>query len=91
MDEISQEKLLESYEKFMRIRESMSKANKRYLLTDKGKQKKIEIQRIYVQSKKDDTEYHLNINRMQRERYKKRVERNKEKLIEALDINQSDI
>ena len=91
MDEISQEKLLESYEKFMRIRESMSKANKRYLLTDKGKQKKIEIQRIYVESKKDDVEYSLNINRMQRERYKKKVERNKEKLIEALDINQSDI
>ena len=91
MDEISQEKLLETYEKFMKIRESMSKANKRYLLTDKGKQKKIEIQRIYVESKKDDTEYRLNINRMQRERYKKRVEINKEKQIEALDINQSDI
>ena len=40
MDEISQEKLLETYEKFMKIRTSMSKANKRYLLTDKGKQKK---------------------------------------------------
>ena len=91
MDEISQEKLLETYGKFMKIRESMSKANKRYLLTDKGKQKKIEIQRIYVESKKDDVEYRLNINKMQRERYKKRVERNKEKLIEALDINQSDI
>ena len=91
MDEISQEKLLETYEKFMKIRESMSKANKRYLLTDKGKQKKIEIQRIYVESKKDDVEYRLNINRMQRERYKKRVEINKEKQIEALDINQSDI
>ena len=91
MDEISQEKLLETYEKFMKIRTSMSKANKRYLLTDKGKQKKIEIQRIYVESKKDDVEYRLNINRMQRERYKKRVEINKEKQIEALDINQSDI
>ena len=91
MDEISQEKLLETYEKFMKIRSSMSKANKRYLLTDKGKQKKIEIQKIYVESKKDDTEYRLNINRMQRERYKKRVEINKEKQIEALDINQSDI
>ena len=33
MDEISQEKLLETYEKFMKIRASMSKANKRYLLT----------------------------------------------------------
>ena len=91
MDEISQEILLETYEKFMKIRASMSKANKRYLLTDKGKQKKIEIQRIYVESKKDDTEYRLNINRMQRERYKKRVEINKEKLMESLDINQSDI
>ena len=91
MDEISQEKLLETYEKFMKIRASMSKANKRYLLTDKGKQKKIEIQRIYVESKKDDVEYRLNINRMQRERYKKRVEINKEKQIEAIDINQSDI
>ena len=87
MDEISQEKLLETYEKFMKIRTSMTKANKRYLLTDKGKQKKIEIQRIYVESKKDDTEYRLNINRMQRERYKKRVEINKEKQIEALDTN----
>ena len=87
MDEISQEKLVETYEKFMKIRTSMSKANKRYLLTDKGKQKKIEIQRIYVESKKDDTEYRLNINRMQRERYKKRVEINKEKQIEALDTN----
>ena len=87
MDEISQEKLLETYEKFMKIRTSMSKANKRYLLTDKGKQKKIEIQRIYVESKKDDVEYRLNINRMQRERYKKRVEINKEKQIEALDTN----
>ena len=75
----------------MKIRASMSKANKRYLLTDKGKQKKIEIQRIYVESKKNDVEYRLNINSMRRERYKKRVEINKEKLIEALDINQSDI
>ena len=49
MDEISQEKLLETYEKFMKIRASMSKANKRYLLTDKGKQKKIEIQKKYVE------------------------------------------
>ena len=68
MDEISQEKLLETYEKFMKITASMSIANKRYLLTDKGKQKKIEIQRIYVESKKDDVEYRLNISRMQRER-----------------------
>ena len=73
MDEVSHEKLFETYEKFMKIRASMSKANKQYLLTEKGKQKKIEIQRSYVESKKDDVEYRLNINRMQRERYKRKV------------------
>ena len=91
MEELSQEKLLETYEKFIKIRASMSKANKRYILTEKGKQKKIEIQRSYVESKKNDVEYRLNINRMQRERYKRKVERNKEIQIETLDINQSDI
>lgn len=52
MDEISREKLLETYEKFMGMKKRMSESYKRFLITEKGKQKKRDIQRSDIQSKK---------------------------------------
>ena len=90
--DISQEILLETYEKFMRLKSSVKQANKRYLLTDKGKEKKRQINKSYVESKKEDTEYRENINRKQRERYKRKVEQKKKEIEnESLAINHSDI
>ena len=89
--DISQELLLETYDKFMRLKSSVKEANKRYLSTEKGREKKRQINKSYVESKKEDTEYRLNINRKQRERYKRKVEKKKEIQNESLAINHSDI
>ena len=89
--DISQELLLETYDKFMRLKSSVKEANKRYLSTEKGREKKRQINKSYVESKKEDTEYRLNINRKQRERYKRKVEKKKEIQNESLDTNHSDI
>ena len=89
--DISQELLLETYDKFMRLKSSVKLANKRYLSTEKGREKKRQINKSYVESKKEDTEYRLNINRKQRERYKRKVEKKKEIQNESLDTNHSDI
>ena len=89
--DISQELLLETYQKFMRLKSSVKEANKRYLSTEKGREKKRQINKSYVESKKEDTEYRLNINRKQRERYKRKVEKKKEIQNESLAINHSDI
>ena len=89
--DISQDILLETYDKFMRLKSSVKEANKRYLSTEKGREKKRQINKSYVESKKEDTEYRLNINRKQRERYKRKVEKKKEIQNESLAINHSDI
>ena len=89
--DISQDILLETYDKFMRLKSSVKEANKRYLSTEKGREKKRQINKSYVESKKEDTEYRLNINRKQRERYKRNVEKKKEIQNESLAINHSDI
>ena len=90
--DVSQELLLETYQKFMRLKSSVKQANKRYLLTEKGKEKKRQINKCYVESKKEDTEYRININKKQRERYKKKVEQQKKEIEnESLAINHSDI
>ena len=89
--DISQELLLETYDKFMRLKSSVKEANKRYLSTEKGREKKRQINKSYVESKKEDTEYRLNINRKQRERYKRKVEKKKEIQNDSLAINHSDI
>ena len=89
--DISQELLLETYDKFMRLKSSVKEANKRYLSTEKGREKKRQINKSYVESRKEDTEYRLNINRKQRERYKIKVEKKKEIQNESLAINHSDI
>ena len=89
--DISQDILLETYDKFMRLKSSVKEANKRYLSTEKGREKKRQINKSYVESKKEDTEYRLNINRKQRERYKRKVEKKKEIQNESLDTNHSDI
>ena len=89
--DISQEILFETYQKFMRLKSSVKEANKRYLSTEKGREKKRQINKSYVESKKEDTEYRLNINRKQRERYKIKVEKKKEIQNESLAINHSDI
>ena len=89
--DISQDILLETYDKFMRLKSSVKEANKRYLSTEKGREKKRQINKSYVESKKEDTEYRLNINRKQRERYKRKVEKKKEIQNDSLAINHSDI
>ena len=90
--DVSQELLLETYQKFMRLKSSLKEANKHYLLTEKGKEKKREINKSYVESKKEDTEYRININRKQRERYKRKVEQKKKEIEnESLATNHSDI
>ena len=89
--DVSQELLLETYQKFMRLKSSLKEANKRYLSTEKGREKKRQINKSYVESKKEDTEYRLNINRKQRERYKRKVEKKKEIQNDSLAINHSDI
>ena len=62
-------------------------------MTEKGKEKKKQILKKYIESKKDDIQYRVNRNNKQRERYKIKIEKaNEEKKqskllhIEPLDI-----
>ena len=53
----------------------------------KGKETKLKIQKKWTESKKDDTEYRLNINRMQRLRYQRKKGRLlKEECLEETEI-----
>ena len=64
----------------------MKEANQRYARTEKGKETKLKLQKKWTDSKKDDTEYRLNINRMQRLRYKRKVNQSKEECLEETEI-----
>ena len=81
MEEINQDELLATYEKYKNMKIRMKEANQRYARTSKGKETKLKIQKKWTESKKDDIEYRLNINRMQRLRYQRKVTQNKERLL----------
>ena len=87
MEEINQDDLLATYEKYKNMKIRMKDANQRYARTSKGKETKLKIQKKWTESKKDDTEYRLNINRMQRLRYQRKKERLlKEECLEEIEI-----
>ena len=69
----------------------MKEANQRYARTSKGKETKLKIQKKWTESKKDDTEYRLNINRMQRLRYQRKVTQNKERLLKEECLEETEI
>ena len=86
MEEINQDELLATYEKYHKMKLRMKEANQRYARTEKGKETKLKLQKKWTDSKKDDTEYRLNINRMQRLRYKRKVNQSKEECLEETEI-----
>ena len=69
----------------------MKEANQRYARTSKGKETKLKIQKKWTESKKDDIEYRLNINRMQRLRYQRKVTQNKERLLKEECLEETEI
>ena len=64
-------------EKFTALRLKMSIANKKYKNTVEGKARTKIIQQKWVLSKKNDEEYRRKVNKSQRERYRKRVDAEK--------------
>ena len=86
MEEINQDELLAIYDKYQKMKIRMKEANQRYARTEKGKETKLKIQKKWTDSKKDDTEYRLNINRMQRLRYQRKVNKCKEECLEETEI-----
>ena len=91
MEEINQDELLATYEKYKNMKIRMKEANQRYARTSKGKETKLKIQKKWTESKKDDTEYRLNINRMQRLRYQRKVTQNKERLLKEECLEETEI
>ena len=94
MTDINQDELLETYNKYQKMKIRMKEANQRYGRTEKGKETKLKIQKKWTESKKDDTEYRLNINRMQRLRYQRKVNHNKQERSmkeECLGIEETEI
>ena len=91
MEEINQDELLATYEKYKNMKTRMKEANQRYARTSKGKETKLKIQKKWTESKKDDTEYRLNINRMQRLRYQRKVTQNKERLLKEECLEETEI
>ena len=91
MEEINQDDLLATYEKYKNMKIRMKEANQRYARTSKGKETKLKIQKKWTESKKDDIEYRLNINRMQRLRYQRKVTQNKERLLKEECLEETEI
>ena len=91
MEEINQDELLATYEKYKNMKIRMKEANQRYARTSKGKETKLKIQKKWTESKKDDIEYRLNINRMQRLRYQRKVTQNKERLLKEECLEETEI
>ena len=87
MSEIDLSTLISTYEKFQQYKLQMKEANKRYRLTEKGKEKSKNDQQKWLASKKDDDAYRLSSNEKQRERYRKRVNARKN----AISTNSSDL
>ena len=91
MEEINQDDLLATYEKYKNMKTRMNEANQRYARRSKGKETKLKIQKKWTESKKDDIEYRLNINRMQRLRYQRKVTQNKERLLKEECLEEIEI
>ena len=94
MTDINQDELLATYDKYQKMKIRMKEANQRYGRTEKGKETKLKIQKKWTESKKDDTEYRLNINRMQRLRYQRKVNQDKQERSlkeECLGIEETEI
>ena len=90
VQEVTQEELVKTFEKYMKMKQRNLEANQRYSMTKKDEEKKKQILKKYKESKKDDIEYRVNRNNKQRERYKMKVEKANEERklsqIEPLDI-----
>ena len=92
IQEVTQEELVKTFEKYMKMKQRNLEANQRYSMTEKGKEKKKQILKKYIESKKDDIEYRVNRNNKQRERYKIKVEKaNEERQNKLLQIEPLDI
>ena len=64
--------LLLNYHKFKLLRSRMAVANLKYRRTDNGKKHTKINQQKWIDSKKNDQEYHLRVNQSQRDRYRKK-------------------
>ena len=92
VQEVTQEELIKTFEKYMEMKQRNLEANQRYSMTEKGKEKKKQILKKYIESKKDDIEYRVNRNNKQRERYRIKVEKaNEERQSKLLHIEPLDI
>ena len=65
--------LLLNYHKFKLLRSRMAVANLKYRRTDNGKKHTKINQQKWIDSKKNDQEYHLRVNQSQRDRYRKKM------------------
>ena len=64
--------LLLNYHKFKLSQSRMAVANLKYRRTNNGKKHTKINQQKWIDSKKNDQEYHLRVNKSQRDRYRKR-------------------
>ena len=71
------DELLLHYHKFKLLRSRMAVANLKYRRTDNGKKHTKINQQKWLDSKKNDEEYRLQVNQSQRERYRKRMDAKK--------------
>ena len=67
------DELLLTYQKFQLSKSRMAVANLKYRRTDYGKKHTKINQQKWIDSKKNDQEYHLRVNQSQRDRYRKKM------------------
>ena len=67
------DELLLNYHEFKLLRSRMAVANLKYRRTDNGKKHTKINQQKWIDSKKNDQEYHLRVNQSQRDRYRKKM------------------
>ena len=65
--------LLLNYHKFKLLRSRTAVANLKYRRTDNGKKHTKINQQKWIDSKKNDQEYHLRVNQSQRDRHRKKM------------------
>jgi predicted DsbA family dithiol-disulfide isomerase len=63
------EELKAGYDSFILIRQKMAASNRKYRLSEHGKEKTKTLHKKWTDSKKDDLEYQKKINANQRRRY----------------------
>jgi hypothetical protein len=81
MTDINPEIIIDGYNKYLSIRFQMGKANKKYRATEHGKEKIKIAHKLWIDNKKNDTQYRLDINTKAKVNYHKRKE--KKKILEA--------